>query len=74
MTRFLVLGENEAKPSGKDRTSLAMTAHNRPGAVHELITPFARHGVSMSRIESRPARTGQAPFVKIFGSYPVGEF
>ena len=35
-----------------------MTAHNRPGAVHELISPFAQHGVSMSRIESRPARTG----------------
>jgi chorismate mutase / prephenate dehydratase len=59
MTRFLVLGANVTRPSGKDRTSLAMTAHNRPGAVHELISPFAEHGVSMSRIESRPARTGQ---------------
>jgi chorismate mutase/prephenate dehydratase len=59
MTRFLVLGSNATKPTGSDRTSLAMTAHNRPGAVHELISPFAQHGVSMSRIESRPARTGQ---------------
>jgi len=58
-TRFLVLGTQDTKPTGHDRTSLAMTAHNRPGAVHELITPFAQHGVSMSRIESRPARTGQ---------------
>lgn len=59
MTRFLVLGAHDAGPSGRDRTSLAMTAHNRPGAVHELISPFAQYGVSMSRIESRPARTGQ---------------
>jgi len=59
MTRFLVLGWNEAGPSGRDRTSLVMSAANRPGAVHELISPFAHHGVSMSRIESRPARTGQ---------------
>lgn len=59
MTRFLVLGGNATGPTGNDRTSLAMTAHNRPGAVHELISPFAEHGVSMSRIESRPARTGQ---------------
>ena len=59
MTRFLVLGSIEAGRSGRDRTSLAMTAHNRPGAVHELISPFAEHGVSMTRIESRPARTGQ---------------
>jgi len=36
-----------------------MTAPNQPGAVHALITPFADNGVSMSRIESRPARTGQ---------------
>jgi chorismate mutase/prephenate dehydratase len=59
MTRFLVLGWNEAGLSGRDRTSIVMSAANRPGAVHELISPFAHHGVSMSRIESRPARTGQ---------------
>ena len=58
-TRFLVLGAQDTKPTGRDRTSLAMTAANRPGAVHELITPFAKNGVSMTRIESRPARTGQ---------------
>jgi chorismate mutase/prephenate dehydratase len=58
-TRFLVLGTQEAAPSGTDRTSLVMTAHNRPGAVHDLISPFAAHGVSMTRLESRPARTGQ---------------
>jgi chorismate mutase/prephenate dehydratase len=59
MTRFLVLGPDRVGPTGRDRTSLVMSAHNRPGAVHELITPFALNGVSMSRIESRPARTGQ---------------
>jgi len=58
-TRFLVLGSREAGPSGRDRTSLVMTAPNRPGAVHDLISPFAAHGVSMTRLESRPARTGQ---------------
>src|SRR6266849_59886 len=58
-TRFLVLGSNDAGPSGKDRTSLVMTTHNRPGSVHELIASFAVHGVSMTRLESRPARTGQ---------------
>jgi chorismate mutase/prephenate dehydratase len=58
-TRFLVLGTQETAPSGKDRTSLVMTAHNKPGAVHDLISPFAAHGVSMTRLESRAARTGQ---------------
>ncbi len=58
-TRFLVLGSHDAGPSGKDRTSLVMTAHNKPGSLHDLIAPFAAHGVSMTRLESRPARTGQ---------------
>jgi chorismate mutase/prephenate dehydratase len=35
-----------------------MSAQNRPGAVHALLEPFAKHGVSMNRLESRPARTG----------------
>ena len=58
-TRFLVLGSHDAGPSGKDRTSLVMTTHNRPGSLHELIASFSTHGVNMSRLESRPARTGQ---------------
>lgn len=59
MTRFLVLGTQLTGSTGSDRTSMVMSAPNQPGAVLELISPFARNGVSMSRIESRPARTGQ---------------
>ncbi|MGQ0651424.1 MAG: prephenate dehydratase [Betaproteobacteria bacterium] len=55
-TRFLVLGRIDAGPSGRDRTSLVMSAENKPGAVHALLTPLAEHGVSMTRIESRPSR------------------
>jgi len=58
-TRFLVLGAQSPAPTGRDATSLVMSAPNRPGAVHALLTPLARHGVSMSRIESRPTRVGQ---------------
>jgi chorismate mutase/prephenate dehydratase len=57
-TRFWVLGRHAVAPSGRDETSLVMSAPNRPGAVHALLEPFARHGVSMTRFESRPARTG----------------
>ncbi len=55
-TRFLVLGNVIAAPTGRDRTSLVMSAENKPGAVHALLTPLARHAVSMTRIESRPSR------------------
>lgn len=58
-TRFWVLGRQLVGPSGTDETSIVMSCPNRPGAVHKLLEPFARHGVSMSRFESRPARTGR---------------
>ncbi|MDH0200527.1 prephenate dehydratase [Comamonas aquatica] len=46
-------------PTGKDCTSLVISVPNRPGAVHDLLVPLKKHGVSMTRFESRPARTGQ---------------
>ncbi len=46
-------------PSGKDCTSLVVSVPNQPGAVHDLLVPLKTNGVSMTRFESRPARTGQ---------------
>jgi chorismate mutase/prephenate dehydratase len=55
-TRFLVLSSHDAGPSGQDKTSFVCSAQNKPGAVHDLLSPLATHGVSMSKFESRPAR------------------
>lgn len=55
-TRFLILGNYEPQPSGKDKTSLVLSARNRAGAVYEMLTPFATRGVSMTKFESRPSR------------------
>lgn len=105
-TRFIVAGQSDAQRSGKDRTWLVMSAPNKPGAVHALLTPFAKHGVSMTKLESRPAKIASmpgsweylfyvdieghqqdtvvakaldelksiAPYLKIFGSFPVGDY
>jgi len=62
-TRFLVIGAQEVAASGKDKTSLVMSTRNRPGAIHELLAPLAQHGVSMSRLESRPSRAGLWEYV-----------
>ena len=62
-TRFLVIGSQDVAPSGRDRTSLVMSAANRPGAVHDLLAPLAKHGVSMTKLESRPARSGLWEYV-----------
>jgi len=65
-TRFLVLGNLDPAPTGNDRTSLVMSAENKPGAVHTLLTPLAQNRVSMSRIESRPSRAGAALWEYMF--------
>ena len=62
-TRFLVIGREAVARSGRDKTSLLVSAPNRPGALHELLAPFAQHGISMTRIESRPSRRGVWEYV-----------
>ena len=57
-TRFVVLGRQSTQPSGKDKTSLILAVANRAGAVHHMLAPLAQHGVSMTRFESLPAKTG----------------
>jgi chorismate mutase/prephenate dehydratase len=62
-TRFLVIAAHDAGPSGQDKTSLVLSTRNVPGAIHSLLSPLAAHGVSMTRLESRPARTGRWEYV-----------
>ena len=57
-TRFAVIGRLQTVPSGNDQTSLALSVKNQAGAVYRMLAPLAKHGVSMTRFESRPARTG----------------
>jgi chorismate mutase/prephenate dehydratase len=62
-TRFLVIGKQMVDVSGKDKTSLIMSTNNRYGAIYKLLEPLAQHGVSMSRLESRPSRAGLWQYV-----------
>ncbi|MBC7916340.1 MAG: prephenate dehydratase [Rhodoferax sp.] len=62
-TRFVVVCLPTTMPApqatGKDCISLVVSVPNRPGAVHDMLVPLKQHGVSMTRFESRPARSGQ---------------
>jgi chorismate mutase / prephenate dehydratase len=62
-TRFAVVTHPERHPapkaSGHDCTSLVVTVSNRPGALHDMLVPLKANGVSMTKFESRPARSGQ---------------
>ena len=57
-TRFLVIGRQAVGRSGQDKTSLLVSVKNAPGALYRMLEPMARHGLSMTRIESRPSRRG----------------
>lgn len=62
-TRFAVVCLPQTQPlphqTGNDCISLIVSVPNKPGAVHDLLVPLKAHGVSMTRFESRPARSGQ---------------
>jgi len=57
-TRFLIIGRQGVPPSGEDKTSLLISARNKPGALFHLLQPLADNGISMTRIESRPSKGG----------------
>lgn len=64
-TRFLVIGRKIATPSGADKTTILVSAADTdsPGALHALLAPLAKAGISLSRIESRPSRRGKWHYV-----------
>ncbi|HEY5789721.1 MAG TPA: prephenate dehydratase [Gammaproteobacteria bacterium] len=62
-TRFLIIGKQGVPPSGHDKTTLLISAPNKPGALYHLLEPLARNKVSMTRIESRPSRRGMWDYV-----------
>ncbi len=54
-TRFLIIGKQEVCQTGDDKTTLLISAPNKPGALYSLLKPLAENNVSMTRIESRPS-------------------
>ena len=66
MTRFHIVGRTLLAPSGRDKTTILMSVADTesPGALFRLLEPLARHGISMTRIESRPS--GQRKWHYVF--------
>ncbi len=55
-TRFLVVGSNESKQTGRDKTSIVFATQHRAGALHEALGPLYEHAINMTFIQSRPSR------------------
>ena len=62
-TRFLVIGPQAALSSGDDKTSLLVSVNNKPGSLYAMLKPIAEHGISMTRIQSRPSRQAMWEYV-----------
>lgn len=62
-TRFLVIGQQKTGPSGRDKTSILVSTKNAPGALYKVLEPFHRHEISLTRIETRPAKSGDWSYV-----------
>jgi chorismate mutase/prephenate dehydratase len=62
-TRFLVIGHQKISPTGDDKTSIIVSTRNTPGALYHLLEPFEKAGISLTRIETRPSRSGVWAYV-----------
>ncbi|WP_227674546.1 prephenate dehydratase [Psychrobacter jeotgali] len=62
-TRFLIIGHESVAPSGQDKTSIVVSAHDKAGALIEILKPLSYHGVSMTSIETRPERPNKWAYV-----------
>lgn len=56
LTRFFVLGRTPSRPTGRDKTSLVFSIKDRVGALHDMLAPFRRYRINLTKIESRPSR------------------
>jgi chorismate mutase / prephenate dehydratase len=56
ITRFLVIGHDDSKPSRDDKTSLVFSVKDEPGILHRMLEPFAKGRINLTKIESRPLK------------------
>ncbi len=62
-TRFLIIGREEVAPSSDDKSSIVVSMKNQPGALHDLLEPFHRYSVDLTRVETRPSPSGTWNYV-----------
>jgi len=101
ITRFFVIGKTEAGRTGSDKTSILFSIKDKVGALHDMLMPFKKYKINLTKIESRPSKKkawdyyffvdleghvqenkiqkalgeleSKCKFLKVLGSYPVGE-
>jgi len=59
ITRFLVVGREDAKPTGEDKTAVLFSTAHKAGALADVLDVFKRHSINLTNIESRPSKKRQ---------------
>ncbi|MGM0568294.1 MAG: prephenate dehydratase [Elusimicrobiota bacterium] len=56
VTRFFVIGKDSPPASGDDKTSVMFSIKDRVGALHDMLVPFKKNSINLTKIESRPSK------------------
>jgi len=56
ITRFLVIGKQDIRRTGNDKTSILFSMNDKAGALHDVLSPFKKNRVNLTKIESRPSK------------------
>ena len=101
ITRFLVISNSEVGVTGEDKTSIVFSIKDKVGALYDMLKPFKKYRINLTKIESRPSKKkawdyyffvdleghkddarvkkalneleNKCRFIKVLGSYPIGE-
>lgn len=70
-TRFVLIGNYDTEKTGKDKTSIAFSTDNKPGALLEVLNIFYQNKINLTYISSRPSREkfGEYIFVVNFDGH-----
>jgi chorismate mutase/prephenate dehydratase len=64
-TRYILIGDIETEPTGKDKTTVAFRTNNTPGALLEILKVFLENGINMTHISSYPSKTKMNEYIFI---------
>jgi len=56
ITRFLVIGREDARPTGEDKTAILFSTAHKAGALADVLDVFKEHRINLTNIESRPSK------------------
>ncbi len=64
-TRYVLIGDIETKPTGKDKTTVAFRTNDTPGALLQILKIFLENNINLSYISSQPSKTEPNEYIFI---------